>query len=270
MIKIAFFNQKGGVGKTTSVVNLAATFAKRLKKSVLVVDCDSQKTSTNYLLTYTDYQYSIEDYFDSDYYDKRSISSIITNAKIKTSLNREEYEQSKIDVLPSYSGIETLPIEDIYAYKNLLEPVESKYDYCFFDLPPHLSGVSLSALVSCNWVIVPANADTDSLSGYNDLIDTITEIRNKGYNLKLNVLGVLFNDINTQRMIQKHILKSSYKDMADSLFKVYIKSASAIEQGRYMGIPLPYVSLNRKINDDYEKLAKEIVKRIKEMENRNA
>lgn len=270
MIKIAFFNQKGGVGKTTSVVNLAATFAKRLKKSVLVVDCDSQMTATNYLMTYTNYQYSIEDYFDTDYYDKPTIDKIINKARIKTSLSRDEYELSKIDVLPSYTEIETMPIEDIHSFKNLLEPVEDKYDYCFFDLPPHLSGVSLSALVSCNWVIVPAHADTDSLSGYNYLIDTITEIRNKGYNLKLNVLGVLFNDVNTQRMIQKHILNSSYKDMSDSLFKTYIKSTSAIEQARYMGIPLPYLPLNRKINDDYEKLAKEIVKRIKEMENRNA
>lgn len=261
MVKISFFNQKGGPGKTTSVVNIGATLAKHFKKKVLVIDCDSQMTATKYLMTYCEEpDYTIEDYFTK----KASIEDIIQQVYTKKSLSREELMPIEMYVVPSCINIETLDMKDVYDVKEMLSSVETEYDFCLFDLPPHISGISLGALVASDYVIVPAHADTDSLSGYNHLIDTIKEIRDNGWNLSLSIMGIIFNDVNIQRMIQRHILNTMREDMPGMVFKTYIKSTSAIEQARFLGIPFPYAgSLKSAIEKDYISLTKEIVKKAK-------
>lgn len=257
MINISFFNQKGGVGKTTSVVNLAAVFSQ-MNKKVLVVDCDSQMTASNYLLTYTDTDKSINDYFIG-----ADINACLVNVVTVKSISKKELTPTSITVLPSCKNIETIEMSSVYEIKEMLEKIKGKYDYCLFDLPPHLSGISLCALVASDYVVVPAHADTDSLAGYNYLIDTINQIKSNGWNTSLSVLGILYNDVFNQRMTQKYILNQTQSSMGDLVFKTIIKSTSKIEQARFFGVPFPYSNLDKKISNDYKALAKEIDKRIK-------
>lgn len=265
MIKISFFNQKGGPGKTTSVVNIGAALAKYLKKRVLIIDCDSQRTATKYLLTYTEgpNHPTIDDYFSGCLPAKEVVVNVLMESKGKL-------ETTNLYCISSCTNIETIAMKDVTDVKEMLLSLEDKYDYCLFDLPPHISGISLSALVASDYIIVPAHADTDSLSGYNDLIDTVNMIREKGWNISLNILGVIFNDVNCQRITQRSILDSCKESMKGIVFETHIKSASVIEQARFFGKPIPYyVSSNSPIGSDYLKLAKEIVKRIKNWRNNN-
>lgn len=257
MISISFFNQKGGVGKTTSVVNIAASLSQ-MNKKVLVIDCDSQMTASNYLLTYTPSEKSI-----NDYYIGADINACIVDVISINSVSKQERVKTNISIIPSCKNIETLEMNDVNEIKNLLSKIKAKYDYCLFDLPPHLSGISLCALVASDYVIVPAHADTDSLAGYNYLIDTINKIKSNGWNTSLSVLGILYNDINNQRLTQKYILGQTQTNMGGLVFDTIIKSSSKIEQARFFGVPLPYSNLDKKITNEYKKLTKEIVKRVK-------
>ncbi len=269
MIKIAFFNQKGGVGKTTSVVNIAATMSEICKKKVLVVDCDSQSTASMYLGAYTNYQYSLDDYFNDVYYDLTA-DKLISRVELKKSVNKEVTEKSNIWLLPTTPDIKDAEVKDVYVMKSILDSVEEKFDFCLFDLPPHLTGISLSSLVASDFVIVPIKADTDSLNGYNYLIDTISSIRTSGYNLHLKVLGILCNDIKLQRGIEKHIFNESMANMKDLMLKPYIKSTASIVTARYMNIPLICTNLDKSTKSSYIELTKNIIKRAKEMSNKNA
>ena len=257
MINISLFNQKGGVGKSTSLVNIAATFSK-MNKKVLVVDCDYQKTASDYLLTYVDTDKSINDYFTG-----ADINTCLVDVITIKSISKKELIPTNITVLPSCKNIETLEMNSVYEIKELLEKIKGKYDYCFFDLPAHLSGTSLCALVASDYVIVPANADTDSLNGYNDLIDTINQIKSNGWNTSLSVLGILYNDVNTVISYQKYILEQTQSNMRDLVFPTIIKTRSKIGTARFFGVPFPYSNLDKKIENDYKSVAKEIEKRIR-------
>ncbi len=258
---ISFFNQKGGVGKTTSVVNLAATFSM-MNKKVLVIDCDSQMTASNYLLTYMETQKTINDYFIG-----ADINSCIVDIITKESVNKDIRKKTNISLIPSCKNIETIDLDSVFDVSEFIKEIKQKFDYCLFDLPPHLSGISLSALIASDYVIVPAHADTDSLAGYDYLIDTINTIKSKGWNTNLKVLGILFNDVISQRMTQKYILEQTQGNMKDLVFPTIIKSTSKIEQARFFGIPLPYSNLDRKIINDYKSLAKDIEKKIRKESN---
>lgn len=263
MKKIAFFNRKGGTGKTTSVVNLSATFEKHRKKKILVVDCDSQTTATEYLLTYTPERkgYSLKDVIENNISVKDVIEQVYT----------EEYGEPvgrEIYVIPSALDIDVMELDDYKAVSKILEPLENEYDYCFFDLPPHLNGVALSALIASDFVIVPAMADTDSLAGFNYLMDHISRIREQGLNTHLDILGVLFNNLIHQRAVQKMILSDVRENMSDLVFAHSIKAGSIVEQARYIGTPLPYYVRNHPILIQYEDLTKEIEKKIMMKESR--
>ncbi|MBO5371749.1 MAG: ParA family protein [Lachnospiraceae bacterium] len=257
MKKIAFFNRKGGTGKTTSVVNLSATFEKHRRKKILIVDCDSQTTATEYLLTYTPDRkgYSLKDVIE----DNIPVKDVIERVYKNTPGGLDERD---LYVIPSALDIDVMELDDYKAVSKVLEPLESEYDYCFFDLPPHLNGVALSALIASDFVIVPAMADTDSLAGFNYLMDHISQIREQGLNTHLEILGILFNNVIHQRAVQKMILASARENMEDLVFNHSIKAGSIVEQARFTGTPLPYYTGSNPIVTQYEDLSKEIEKKI--------
>ena len=125
-----------------------------------------------------------------------------------------------------------------------------------------MNGVALSALIASDFVIVPAMADTDSLAGFNYLMDHISRIREQGLNTHLEILGVLFNNVIHQRAVQKMILSSVRENMSDLVFSHSIKGASIVEQARFTGTPLPYYVRSHQIVTQYEDLTKEIEKKI--------
>lgn len=276
MIRIAFLNQKGGVGKTTTAVNVAAVMAKEMKKRVLVVDCDCQQNATKYLLTaeeeILDDCYTIKDYLDD-------IPTVTLIQHIKITNNKGELENTNICLIPSDRTLNDISLTDVYTISKMLDEVDKDFDYCIIDMPPQFSGLSslessdtgysvaLSALVACEYVVVPANASRFSIAGYDDLLESVNLIRNKGLKVNIRMLGMILNNVIYQRGTQKYITELN-KNNPDT-FKTCIKSASVIEQAEYFGKPVCYYAKKSPASLGYYALAKEIVKRINQCKKEN-
>lgn len=190
--------------------------------------------------------------------------------------SKGKLEPTKICIIPADSNISEVRLNNIHAIQNMLKEVESSFDYCIIDMPPQFSGLSsadssegdyslaLSALVASDFVIVPANASRFSISGYDDLLESINMIRDKGWNVNLKMLGMVLNNISYQRGTQRYITDLNLESNPDT-FKHYIKSAAVIEQAEYFGKPICYYARRSPSAVEYVALAKEIVKRINQI-----
>lgn len=259
MKKIVVFNQKGGTGKTVCTVNIAGCIESIFHKRVLVVDCDSQMNCTNYLLTHqnSEYEYDIVDCINNRVTMKEAAKRI--------KLQMRKMIDTNIFVLAGSRNIDTEEISDVYVLKNTLEIAEHQYDYCLFDCPPHISNMTISALAAADYVIVPALADTDSLSGYDLLLDTINNIRNSGVNINLKILGIFFNNVESAKSLDSFIMNDCKENMGDAIFKTSIRRSSRISQARFYGKPISYYKPTGEITEDYEQLVLEIIKKIKKL-----
>lgn len=261
MKKIVVFNQKGGTGKTTSVVNIAGCLENELRQKVLIFDCDSQMNSSKYLLTHEncEYKYSIEDYFKNNVPIENIVKRISFMLRKKT--------ETDIYLIPAFENMENIDFEgNPYIIKEILKKQERNYSFCFFDCPPYLSNFTFEALACADYVIVPALPDTDSLGGYNLLLDTINNIRQSGTNINLKNLGIFFCNVDNRQALDKYIMQSSIENMKELVFKTNIRRSSAIGQARYYGKPISFYAENSSVGQDYFNLTKEILKRIRKEE----
>lgn len=276
MIKIAFLNQKGGVGKTTSTVNIAATMAKRFNKKVLVIDCDSQTNATQYLSTFCQNEpITIVDCVEKDIL----LDNAIEQIPMKSG---RDIIFTNMWLLASDKRVSYLSFPSVYSLKRMLRTLEDKFDYCLFDLPPQFNGgsaiamvstddndiktcnLALSAMIASDYVIVPTISARFSINGYDDLLESINAIRKKRWNPDICLLGTFFNNYSAQRSIEKYIMTETAEKM-DILFKNSIKAATVIEQAEYFGIPIPYFDPKSVSSVEYIFLTQEIIKRIKKM-----
>ena len=172
MKKLSILNIKGGVGKTTSTINLASTLAEEGKK-VLIVDIDAQSNSTMLFKAYD--------------IDALSVSDILLDKNINVEDVIKGTDFDNIDVLPSNISLaftEKKILLDVTRnqqnrLKKALEQVEDKYDYCLIDCPPSLNMITINALVASDEVIVPIKIDKFALDGLGYLLESINEIKDE-------------------------------------------------------------------------------------------
>jgi chromosome partitioning protein len=259
MKKIVVFNQKGGTGKTSCTVNISGCLDAK-KKKVLVLDFDSQMNCTNYLLTQNKetYAYNICDCIKGE--------SSFENTVLQVKLEGRKSIDTNIYVLPGSRELDTFEMNDIFSIKNLLMDEESNYDFCLIDCPPHISDFTISALACADFVLVPAVPDTDSLCGYDLLVDTVNNIRSTSTNVKIKILGIFFNNAESSKALDRFIMDECKEGMGDTIFKTYIRRSSAVSQGRFYGKPITYYKPTSKVAKDYMDLTNEMLKRMKIME----
>ncbi len=255
MVKIAIFNQKGGVAKTTTVVNIAASLVKYYNKKVLAVNCDSQVTLHQYLLTYTNPD-EIRNGTVKDLFLGTNVKDIASRIHIPS---RKEIIPIDMFVIPSEKGIHLWDIGDGDKANESLKGLD--YDYCIFDLPPNLSGISIAALSICDYIIIPAIPDPDSLEGFGDVVNTVRDIRNNGGNPDLAILGVVFCKVEPY-MTHGFIMDQIRSEMGELCFNTCIKNRSVIEQSRFYGTPVCYYSPKSEATSEYHRLTAEIVNKI--------
>ncbi len=258
MKSIAVFNQKGGVGKTASVVNVAGCLEKNHKKKVLVIDCDSQCNATSYLLTNYEEEptYNISDFLNGNI----SASELPVRSLIES---KGKILESNIFVIPGDKRIDGIEMKDLTILKDLLDQYSEEYDYCIFDCPANLSNLTLCALSAVDCVIVPAKPELDSLGGFGLLLDTVNEIRN-ATNVGLEILGVFFNMVRPNRSLGNYIMQNNKEAMGAQIFDAAIRDHEIVAQARMFGRPVCYYSPTSPASMEYEDLTTEILQRAKE------
>lgn len=262
MIKIAVYNRKGGTGKTTISVNLAGVFEKIHKMRVLVIDCDTQMNSTKFLLTNSTkpIRYTLADFFNNGI----SLSDTIVKCSFPVGVKKDgslkENIDSDIHIIPI---VETaIHVENIRVLKDALNEIDDQFDICILDCPPALSDESLAGICSADYIIVPAQADDDSLGGYQLLVNTVNHIRQNGYNLNLSILGVVMNNIAIHEAFDNYMFLMTKGGLKKDLFSSYLRRAAALRKARHFGMPISYFAPNEKIAQDFERLAEEVLTRI--------
>lgn len=276
MIKLAFLNQKGGVGKTTSAVNIAATMVKSFSKKVLVIDCDPQRNASMYLTTHCDsINNTIVDYVTEGV----SVKDVITRIPLK--IKGKIVNETNLYLIASDTRISSLFLPSVYTVRNMLKEVEDEFDYCIMDMPPQFNGAAelnndstadisncsyaLSALVAADYVIVPCTPSRFSITGFDDVIDSINRIREKNWNINLKILGFLFTKVSSTKGIEQYITNTTKDSNADA-FRYHIKDATVVQQAEFFGEPIPYFAGSTPVALDYIFLTTEIIKKIKEKE----
>lgn len=247
---ISIFNQKGGVGKTTTVVNLAAALGKKNKK-VLIIDLDPQGNSTSGLgidkksLEYTVYDVLLED---------AEFNPIETSAK-------------NVLILPSNSDlsgfeIEAVTIED--REKLLLNSLEkfNSFDYVLIDCPPSLGLLSLNALMASNSVLIPIQSEYYALEGVSQLVNTIYLVKS-GLNPNLEIEGVVISMFDGRNNLSLDVVEEVKLYFKNKVFKTIIPRNIRLAEAPSHGLSVLDYDDKSKGAQAYKKLANEIIKRNK-------
>lgn len=247
---IAISNQKGGVGKSTTVVNLAAVFGNRGKK-VLIVDFDPQGNTTT--------SYGIR---------KKSIRNTVYEVLMG------ECEVFEAVVATQFRGVSVVPTTQKLSgaaielvgmknrakqLKNSLASAKEFYDYIFIDCPPTLDMLTINALVAADTVLIPLQCEFLSLEGLVELNQTIERVK-KTWNPDLKIEGILFTMYVERYKVTAQIVAEVKKYFSKQVFKTTIPRNIALSEAPSFGQPAIYYDKKSKGAKAYEALAKEIIK----------
>lgn len=246
---IAVSNQKGGVGKTTTCINLACAL-KRCGKEVLLCDTDPQGNSTSGMGI-----------------DKVNASPNVYDVLIKGVPARDTIVHTKFgDVIPSNknltgAGIELVSVSDReHVLKKALEPLRDKYDYIFIDSPPSLEMLTLGALCAADTILVPIQCEYFAMEGLSDLMTTLRMIK-KGMNPNLEVEGVLLTMYDGRTNLSMQVASEVKRFFKDKVFKTAIPRNVRLSEAPSHGKPVIVYDPGSKGSKAYQELAEEFIKR---------
>lgn len=249
---IAFANQKGGVGKTTSAVNLAASVGI-LGKKVLMVDLDPQgNTTSGFGISKKTVKFSTYDVLIGRCSAEEAIiETKFTNLSVipaTIALAGAEFDLFSMD-------------EREYRLRDALAAVSENYDYIFIDCPPSLGMLTINALSSAVGVIVPMQCEYYALEGLSQLMITVGKIK-KLYNRDLEICGLLLTMYNGRLILTNQVVHELKKYYADKLFSTTISRNVKLSEAPSFGMPVYYHDKFCKGSLEYLDVAKELIGRI--------
>ncbi|MBO7150696.1 MAG: ParA family protein [Clostridia bacterium] len=247
---IAFSNQKGGVGKTTSCVNIAAALGKAGHR-VLLVDLDPQGNATSGIGV-------AKKSIKTNIYDVLANGAPVHDAIIVTKFKNLHAIASTVDL----AGAELELREELTGEScalSVFDPIRENYDYILIDCPPSLGMLTMSALSYANGVVIPLQCEFFALEGLSQLLMTIKRVR-KQLNPKLEITGILLTMYNGRLTLTKQVIDELKKYYADKLFKTPISRSVKLSEAPGFGAPICYYDPTSKGAEEYKAVAKELVK----------
>lgn len=250
---ISLSNQKGGVGKTTSAVNIAASLGI-LGHKTLLIDLDPQGNATSGVgISKRTLKASINDVL---YGSVTAKEAILTTA------------YTNLDVIPAniaLAGAEyNLYSEDgntECVIKNALAPIKDEYDYIIIDCPPSLSLLTVNALVASDGVVIPMQCEFFALEGLSQLAVTIGKVK-QNFNPALNITGILVTMYNGRLLLSLQVINELRKHYKDKLFSTNISRGVRVSEAPSFGLPVYYHDKRCKGAVEYLAVAKELATRI--------
>ena len=249
---VSFSNQKGGVGKTTSCVNIAAQIANKGKK-VLLIDMDPQGNATSGLG------------LSKSKLKKTSYDVIIGRCNINEAIIKTKFKN--LSVLPANmdlagAELELHELDETQNYaKNAVESIKNEYDYIFIDCPPSLGMLTVKALSISDGVVIPMQCEYFALEGMSQLMNTIKKIRQL-YNPGLQIVGILLTMYSARFTLTGQVVAELKKYYGEQLFKVPISRTVRISEAPGYGEPICYHDPYGKGSLEYAAVAKELMLRI--------
>lgn len=250
---ISIVNQKGGVGKTTTAVNLGAFLAKKRKK-VLIIDLDPQGNATSgYGFDKTELENTVYDLLVNE----EDISTVIASTSVKN-----------VDMCPTNINLAGAEVELVSAIsretilRRAIEPVLDKYDYIIIDCPPSLGLLTINALAACEGVIVPIQGEYYALEGLTQLIDTINMIKKK-LNPSIGILGVVITMHDRRTQLTKQVVEEVQRYFGDKVFNTFIPRNVRLAEAPSHGQTIDEYDAKSKGSLAYQALANEVIKRTK-------
>lgn len=250
MTTISLLNRKGGAGKTTASVNLAAIFAKIKNKKVLLVDFDPQANATTYMGKFLSK-------------DELSVYNVICEnldihkAIIDTDVDNLKLLPSNVNLDKADTTIAALPMAKEYILKNKLSEVEKEFDYVFIDCPPARNNLTANALTASAYTILPCEATEygiDSILAMNEFVSNIQQYVNPN----LKIAGMLFTKKENTSAQNFYLEQFKQSLKTYHFFSTEIRKTTIVEKSLTEHQPLIIYAKNEKVTKDYLSVADEL------------
>lgn len=246
---IAVANQKGGVGKTTTSVNLSSLLAKKGKKVVLL-DADPQGNATSGL--------------GVDKNVEKSLYDVLVNEEPVENTLQDTIEKN-LKICPSNVNLAGAEVELVsqmsreHRLKEQLDQIKDKYDYIFIDCPPSLGLITLNSFTAADSVLIPVQCEYYALEGLGQLITTINLVK-KHLNKSLEIEGAVLTMYDIRTNLSNQVVKEVKKYFDDKVYKTVIPRNVRLSEAPSFGMPITTYDPKSKGARSYEKLAKEFLK----------